>query len=79
MQAGWDAVTGATGYTLYYSQSTISDITASGVIVAPNLTGTSHTVTELTNGTTYYFRVTASNPGGEGAASTEASATPQAR
>ena len=39
-------------------------------------TGTSFTVTGLTNGTTYFFEVTAVNGVGEGPVSNEASATP---
>ena len=74
--ASWNAVSGATGYTLYYSTASISDLTASGVTAVPNLTGTSRTVTSLTNGTPYFFKVTATNAGGESAASSEVSATP---
>ena len=71
----WTAVGGATSYTVYYSTSTISDITTSGVR-SVNATTTSHIVTSLTNGTEYFFKVTATNVGGEGAASSEVSATP---
>ena len=75
--ASWTAVSGASRYTLYYSQSSFTDVTASGVTPVPNLTGTSHTVRELTNGTRYYFRITATNAGGESAASVQVSAMPQ--
>jgi fibronectin type III domain protein len=39
-------------------------------------TGTTYADTSAANGTTYYYRVTAENGNGEGAASNEASATP---
>ena len=42
------------------------------------VTGTSFTDTGLTNGTQYFYRVTAVNGVGESSQSTEASATPQA-
>ena len=73
----WATVSGADRYTLYYSQSSITDVTASEVTAVPNLTATSHTVRALTNGTTYYFAVRARNAGGDSAVSSEASATPQ--
>ena len=76
--AGWSTVAGASRYTLYYSQTPFSDLTAAGVTAVPNLTTTSHTVRELTNATTYYFRLTATNAGGQSAASSQASAAPQA-
>ena len=76
--ASWDAPHGATGYTLYYSQSPISEITASGVS-SINATGATATVTGLTNGTRYYFRViAATRAGDQSPASNEASATPSA-
>ena len=69
----WDDVTGATSYNVYYA-------TSSGVTPA---TGTPLDdvaspleISSLTNDTTYYFIVTASNTGGESDASTEVSATP---
>ena len=77
VRATWDTISGATSYTLYYSQSSITDINASSVTAVPNIAGTSHTVSGLTNGTTYHFVVKASNAGGESAVSREVSATPQ--
>src|SRR5260370_21437316 len=44
--------------------------------VAATSAGTTATVTGLANGTTYYFTVTGVNAGGQGPASSEASATP---
>lgn len=72
-QISWNAVSGATSYNVYYS--TASGVTAaSGTPVANAVSG--GTISGLTNGTTYYFIVTAMNAGGESSASTEVSATP---
>ncbi|WP_127586801.1 polysaccharide lyase family 8 super-sandwich domain-containing protein [Paenibacillus koleovorans] len=68
----WSASAGATSYTV--KRSTTSGSGYSNV--QTGITGTSYTNGTLTNGTTYYFVVTASNAGGESAASTEASGTP---
>ncbi len=68
---GWNVVSGATSYSIKYG-------TSSGVYGAPinvgNVTG--YNVTGLTNGTLYYFVVTATNAGGTSANSNEQSATP---
>ena len=73
----WTAVNGATGYRVYYFRSPITSLTAPSVRSVIVTGGTSVTVTGLPNGTLQYFRVTATNAGGEGAPSNEASATPQ--
>ena len=75
VELSWTAVSGATRYTVYYSTSTISDITASSVR-SVGTTSTSVTVTGLPNGTLHYFVVTATTAGGESAASSGASTTP---
>jgi hypothetical protein len=68
----WTAVSGATAYSVHRG-------TASGgpyTTIQTNVTTTSFTNTGLTNGTAYYYVVTATNGVGEGPNSNEASATP---
>lgn len=67
----WSKVEGATGYTLFLSDSA----DALGTEVA-TVTETVYTVTGLTNGTTYSFVVRGINGGAVGAASAPVSATP---
>jgi len=70
----WNASTGATSYNIYRS------LTKGGEGATPYKTGvtsTSFTDTGLTDGTTYYYTVTAVDAAGESAQSTEVSATPQ--
>lgn len=71
----WGAVTGADSYNVYYA-------TAAGVTTtnSTKLTGitSGSTISSLSNGTTYYFVVTAVNLGGESPLSTEKHATPLA-
>jgi len=70
----WSAASGAAGYGVHRG-------TASGgpyTTVKSNIVGTSYTDTGLSNGTTYYYVVTATNAEGEGASSNQASATPAA-
>ena len=68
----WSGSTGATSYTVKRST------TAGGQYanVMSGLTGTTFSDTGLTNGTTYYYVVTATGTGGESGNSNEASATP---
>ncbi len=73
---GGDGTTGViTKYTVYHSESTITDLTAAGVTAVDVTIGLTAEVS-LTNGTQYYFKVTATNATGESTASTETSATP---
>jgi hypothetical protein len=70
----WTAVSGATAYRVHRA-------TASGgpyTTIQSNWTGTTFTNTGLTNGTAYYYVVTATNRVGESPNSNEASATPVA-
>jgi len=70
----WDKVTGATGYNIYTSMVEGNygalEQTVSGAVYGSDIKG-------LTNGTTYYFAVTAVNDGGESGYSDQISATPQ--
>ena len=67
----WHAVYGSVSYAVY--QRTASD--AYGAAIA-TVTGLTYDVAGLTNGTTYFFMVKATNPGGD-SASNEVSATPR--
>src|SRR5205823_2420922 len=74
VQLTWSAVSGASSYTVKYS-------TASGgpyQIAGSPLTSTTFTHAGLTNGTTYYYVVSATGDGGEGTNSVQVSAKPVA-
>jgi len=69
----WTAVSDATSYNIYWKNSagvTTSDTKITGAASPYQHTG-------LTNGTPYYYTVTAVNSGGESPLSAEVSATPQ--
>jgi fibronectin type 3 domain-containing protein len=68
----WNAVANATSYNL--KQSLVSG--GSYTVTATNLASLTFTNSELTNGTTYYYVVSAVNAAGEGTNSAEVSATP---
>ncbi|GAA0136846.1 hypothetical protein YSY43_36870 [Paenibacillus sp. YSY-4.3] len=68
----WNAVSGATSYTVKRATTSGGPYTN----VATGVTATSYTNTGLTNGTTYYYVVSASNNAGSSANSAQASATP---
>jgi len=71
----WDAASGASSYAIYSGTSAGGE---SATPVLSGITGTTSTVTGLSSGTAYYFRVVALNTGGSSAASNEVSATPTA-
>lgn len=70
----WSASSGATSYNVY--RSTTSN--GQGATAHATSGTTSFVDSNLTNGATYYYRVTALNAAGESARSGEASATPSA-
>jgi len=70
----WNSSTGAATYNVLRSTTSGSGYTT----VASGVAGTSYTDTGLTNGTTYYYVVTATNTGGTSAGSNEASGMPVA-
>ncbi len=69
----WSSISGATSYNIYWS--TTSGVTKT---TGTKLTGatSSYTHSGLTNGTTYYYVVTAVNSYGESSESSQVSATP---
>lgn len=76
---GWDPVDGATSYNIYMASS--SGVTKASYQTLPagernSVAASPFTHTDLSDGTTYYFVVTALNASGESAESAEVSATP---
>jgi len=69
----WTAVSGAVSYRVYRGTSANSE---AATPVANNVASASYTDAGLTNGTTYFYYVTAVNGTGESIRSNEASATP---
>ena len=75
----WTAVSGATGYNVYWSQTPdINRDTAASYDDIDIAATSPHVVAGLTNGTTYYFAVTATRNSEESEISAEVSATPSA-
>lgn len=70
----WGAVTGATGYNVKRSTSVGGPYSTVGTPAAPSFSDTAG----LTNGTAYYYVVSATNAGGESADSPQVAATPVA-
>ncbi|MGF6352999.1 sugar lactone lactonase YvrE, partial [Paenibacillus sp. 4624] len=70
----WDAVIGSTGYKIFKS-TTPGAYRSEEASVTGSVYG--YDVMGLTNGTTYYFVIQATNPGGDSTSSNEVSATPR--
>jgi beta-glucosidase len=70
----WTASAGATSYSIYRGTTSGGE----GTTPAGTTTTNSFTDTGLTNGTTYYYKVTATNSAGTSAQSSEVHATPTA-
>jgi fibronectin type 3 domain-containing protein len=71
----WSAAAGAATYNVYQGTTAGGEGTTA---VQTGISGTSASITGLTNGTAYYFTVAAVDAGGTSAASNEAHATPSA-
>ena len=70
----WNAVSGATSYTIYWSTST--GVSSSSTAIT-GITDDNYTHTGLDNGTTYYYRGATVNSAGTGSLTDEFSATPR--
>ena len=71
----WSPSTGATTYRIYRGTAP----NAETLFASPTGTSTTYVDSAATNGTTYYYQVTAANVSGESLRSAEVSATPQAQ
>jgi hypothetical protein len=68
----WGAVSGATSYSVYRGTSAGGE-----TLYQSGLSTTTYSDTGVTNGTTYFYQVSAVNAGGQSPRSAEVSATPQ--
>jgi hypothetical protein len=80
----WGAVSGATSYEVYYSESGTAPTSSTSASIGVDIEGTTATISSLTNGTSYYVWIRAKNSAGTsdyiavGSSALTPSATPQA-
>ena len=74
VELDWSDVSGATGYTIYWSTST--GVSSSSTAIT-GITDSNYTHTGLDDGTTYYYKGATVNSAGTGSLSDEVSATPR--
>ena len=74
VELDWGDVSGATGYTVYWSTST--GVSSSSTTIT-GITDSNYTHTGLDNGTTYYYKGATVNSAGTGSLSDELNATPR--
>src|SRR5690606_31878413 len=74
----WSAVAGAVDYKIYKSLTSGIYTEEDSITVSAAVYNSSYNVTGLSNGTTYYFTMKASNHYGESASSNEVMAAPSA-
>ena len=75
VQLAWSTSGGATSYSVFRGTSVGGE---SATAIATGITTTNYTDTTVTNGTTYYYKLTATNAVGASPLSAEVSATPRA-
>ena len=74
----WQGAVGAATYNIYRGTSSGGEaLVYTGATNSPPITAPTFTDTGLTDGTTYYYKITGVNPLGEGPKSSEISAVPQ--
>ncbi|MDR3123730.1 MAG: fibronectin type III domain-containing protein, partial [Treponema sp.] len=71
--ASWDALTGATGYEIYYSENAANPTADTAGIAGVTMSGATATISGLKEGTTYYVWVRGVNTAGKGLWSVAAS------
>ena len=74
VELDWSDVSGATGYTIYWSTST--GVSSSSTAIT-GITDSNYTHTGLDDGTTYYYKGATVNSAGTGSLSDEISGTPR--